>query len=169
MKSIKLNDTLIANLFNPDKLIREATAKVIYEIAPEAYAALGARISDKHKKELDALIFAVKANQWKTLMFTKIKFLKSIPVFSHISGGLLALMADHIEEVHYKAGEVIYQDKVTGMNPVSMVFDGLITLSREDGSIEGEYGTKYLLGDELILDSDVINYTVTAAVDTIIF
>lgn len=169
IKDIKVNDTLIANLFNPDRLIREVTAQVIYTLSPESYYTLSARITDRHKKELDALIVPTKVIKWKTLMFTKVAFLKSIPVFSNISGALLALLADYIEEVYCKEGEVLYQDNVTGANPVSIVYSGMIALSKEDGTVEGTFGSKYLLGDELILDTDVMNYTVTAAEDTIIF
>jgi len=169
IKNKKVNDTLIANLFNPDKLIREVTAQVIYMIDPATYHSLGARISDRHKKELDALILPTKVLNWKTLMFTKVAFLKSIPVFSNISGALLALLADHIEEVYVKAEEVLYQDSLNGSNPVSIVYSGMIALSRADGSIEGTYGSKYLLGDELILDTDVMNFTVTAVENTVLF
>lgn len=169
MKNMKVNDTLIANLFNPDKLIREVTAQGIAQISPDVYHKLSNRISDRHKKELDALIFSTKAANWKTLMYTKVAFLKSIPVFSNISGALLAQLADHMEEVYFKEGDVLYQDSLNGAHPVSIVYSGTIALKREDGSLEGAYGSKYLLGDELILDTDVLDYTVTAAEDTIIF
>ncbi len=169
LKNVKVNDTMIANLFNPDRLIREITAQVINTVSPKSYQTLCDRISERHRKELDALIFSTKATKWKTLMFSKITFLKSIPVFSHISGALLAVMADYIEEVYVKAGEVIHQGSVNGTHPVSIVYSGMIALSRADGSVEGEYGSKYLLGDELILDTDVMNYTVTASEDTILF
>ncbi len=169
MKKVKVNDTLIANLFNPDRLIREVTAKLIYTNAPDTYHILCQRIPDKHKKELDVLIVANKMMSWKTGMFEKVTFLKSIPVFLNISGALLALLADHMEEVYHKAGEVLYKDSLNGANPVSIVYSGMISLSDADGSIEGTYGSKYVLGDELILDTDVMNYTVTATQDTIIF
>jgi len=169
LEKIKINDTLIANIFNPDKLIREMTANVIYTISPETYQVLSMRISERHKKELDALILSEKANKWKTLMFSKILFLKSIPVFSNISGVLLAAMADYMEEVQLKAGEILYQDSFNGSNPVAIIYQGMITLSNKDGSIEGEYGEKYLLGDELILDTDEMNYTVSASINTILF
>ncbi|ABG58299.1 cyclic nucleotide-binding domain-containing protein [Cytophaga hutchinsonii] len=169
MKKVKVNDTLIANLFNPDKLIREVTAKLIHTNDPDAYHVLCQRIPERHKKELDALIVSSKMVSWKTDMFEKVTFLKSIPVFLNISGALLALLADHIEEMHHKAGEVLYKDSLNGANPVSIVYSGMISLSHADGLIEGTYGSKYVLGDELILDTDVMNYTVTATEDTIIF
>lgn len=169
IKDLKVTDTLIANLFNPDKLIREITAHVIYSISPSTFQSLSLRISERHRKELDALIFSTKATKWKTLMFTKVAFLKSIPVFSNISGALLAIMADHIEEVNLKEGEILFQDNLNGSHPVVIVYSGMISLVNTDGTIEGEYGSKYLLGDELILDTDVMNYTVVAAQDTILF
>lgn len=169
LKSTKINDTLIANMFNPDKLIREITAEVVYVNARDTYFALCERIPERHKKELDALILANKAASWKTGVFTKVMFLKSIPVFVNISGALLAVLADHIEEVCCKAGDVLYQDSLNGTHPVSIIYSGTISLSRADGTIEGVYGSRYVLGDELILDTDVMNYTVTAAEDTIIF
>lgn len=169
LKKNSINDTLVANLFNPDKLIREVTAQSIYAADPARYQALCARIPERYRKELDILISSTKSNTWKTSMFTKVMFLKSIPVFVDISGALLALLADHIEEAYYKAGEVLYKDHVNGSNPASIVYSGMISLSRPDGSIEGMYGAKYVLGDELILDADILNYTITAVEDTIIF
>lgn len=169
LKKNLVNDTLISNLFNPDKLIREVTAEVIYTANPEKYKMLCTRIPERYRKELDVLIFPIKTTEWKTSMFTKVTFLKSIPVFVNISGALLALLADNIEEVYHKAGDVLYKDNVNGSHPASIVYSGTISLSRQDGSVEGIYGSKYVLGDELILDTDVLNYTVTAVEDTIIF
>jgi len=169
ISDLKITDTLVANLFNPDKLIREITAHVIYTISPSTFQTLSLRISERHRKELDALIFSTKTTKWKTLMFSKVAFLKSIPVFSNISGALLAIMADHIEEVYLKEREILFQDNLNGSHPVVIVYSGMISLVNADGTIEGEYGSKYLLGDELILDTDVMNYTVAAAQDTVLF
>jgi len=168
LKLSSVDDTLIANMFNPDRLIREMTAQAIYSISPSTYHALTLRISEKHKKELDALILSEKGKTSKISMFDKILFLKSIPVFSNISGLLLATMADHIEVVQYKFGEVLYQDSFNGSQPVSIVYKGKIRLTDSNGVTDGEYGEKYILGDELILDADQTNLTVTAADDTII-
>jgi AAA family ATP:ADP antiporter len=169
LKLKSVDDTLIANLFNPDKLIREMTASVIYGISPSMYHSLSLRIPEKHKKELDNLIISDKVKSVKLRMFDRVIFLKSIPVFSNIPGLLLAAMADHIEEVHLKYGEVLYQNSFNGSQPVSIVYKGKIRLTDKDGIVDGEYGEKYILGDELILDSDQVDLTVTAAEETTIF
>ncbi len=54
MNDFKLD--LIAQLFNPDRLIREVSAWALYQHSPEVYDENTKRLGEVSKKELDALI-----------------------------------------------------------------------------------------------------------------
>jgi AAA family ATP:ADP antiporter len=168
-KNRTITNALVANLFHPDKLIREISAYVIYTISPEKYMQLSIRMKEKHKKEIDILLMFDPFNAPKTLMFAKILFLKTIPVFSRISGALLANLVDYMEEVEYKSGTVLYQDALEGKDPILIIYKGMLTLTQADGKVFSECKEKYILGDKLMFDIDKMPLTFTAAVDTIVF
>lgn len=169
IEHIKVSNALVANLFNPDKLIREISAYVIYSISPKSYMQFSLRMLEKHKIEMDELLLNESGEVSKTLMYTKILFLKTIQAFARISGALLANLADHIEEVEYKAGDVLCQDRLGGCDPIFIIYKGMLTLTTADGAVVSEFGEKNILGDKLMLETDYMVVTVKAAVDTIVF
>jgi len=168
VKNAKVTDTLVANLFNPDKLLREISAYVIHKLAPDKYEGLSMRMSDKDKKEMNAFLFDEKDRANKTLMFTKILFLKTIPIFKNISGALLANLVDYVDEVKLSAGDYLYKGAFNGSDPIVIIYKGMISLTDSTGFIES-HQEKYILGDTLILNTDIMACTVTATTDTILF
>jgi ATP:ADP antiporter, AAA family len=88
---------LIAQLFNPDRLIREVAGWALYQINPESYQANSSRLGDEIKKVLDKAILPMDTGS--LMQFEKIKFFQRISVFNGISGLSLSYLADISEEV----------------------------------------------------------------------
>jgi AAA family ATP:ADP antiporter len=89
---------LIAQLFNPDKLIREVAAWALYQINVESYHVNSARLGEQAKRMLDKAV--VQSNKLGSLMqIEKVKFFQRISVFDGVSGLSLSYLADIAEEV----------------------------------------------------------------------
>ncbi len=88
---------LIAQLFNPDKLIREMAAWALNEIDPSAYEVNVERLGPDVEKELNAVI-KMEAGFVRLMLFDKIIFLSSMEIFKDVSGLSLSFLANIAEE-----------------------------------------------------------------------
>lgn len=168
MPGAKVKDDLVANLFNPDPLMRETAAWAINEISPKAYDIFTNRLDEKVKKLLDANIFSYNMNSElsKNLMVEEILFLKEIAHFSKIPGLILSYIAESTDELIFKKGNVILAKGENGSSPFFLIRHGKVKVVAEEGN-EIESKTKYgMIGEMLVLDSDVNNYVFSAEEDT---
>ena len=168
VKNARVTDTLVANLFNPDKLLREISAYVIHKLSPHKYENLSMRMSDKDRKEMNDFFYDKRDLSNKTLMFDRILFFKTIPIFKYISGAILANLVDYIEEVELNAGDILYKDVLNEMNSVIIIYKGMLS-SVNDDLIVAEYEERTILGDALVLPSDNLSYTISAATDAVVY
>ncbi len=104
MDDFKLD--LIAQLFNPDQLIREISAWALYQIDQNDYYQNTPRLGATLKKELDDLILFSR----KMTTFEKVLFFQRIPVFENITGITLSYLADISTEVRLGRGESLTLD-----------------------------------------------------------
>ena len=88
---------LIAQLFNPDKLIREMAAWALNELDPELYNSNVSRLGPEIEKELDDILNKEK-DLVNLMLFDKIIFLSSMEIFKDVSGLSLSFLADIAEE-----------------------------------------------------------------------
>lgn len=103
---------LIAQLFNPDPLIKEVSAWALYEINPDEYHRNTKRLGDSQKKALDDLILASK----KMSKFDKILFFQKLLIFENIPGITLSYLADISEEFSIQDGDTIILDERSNNN-----------------------------------------------------
>ena len=89
---------LIAQLFNPDWLLREVSAWAFYKINPDAYEQNAKRLGEEVKRELDALIIQSK----RMTRFEKVLFFQRLAFFEKVPGITLSYLADISEEIHLK-------------------------------------------------------------------
>lgn len=88
----------------------------------------------------------------------KIFTLKSIKPFNQLSDDELILVANTIEEKHYKDGVQIYS-KGTNIYSMLMITEGKVTINNEK-----EYNNRYIGFQELVND-DVLDYDIYASGD----
>ena len=107
---------LIGQMFNPDKLLQETAAWVIYNKDKSQYRVIADRLPLRDKKFLDA---AIESNQMLDgledgffLGIEMVMFIKSLPAFNGIPGAILSDLADKIIPIDLKP-----KDKIVFNNP----------------------------------------------------
>jgi ATP:ADP antiporter, AAA family len=115
---------LIAQLFNPDRLIREMAGWALYQIDPLLFESNSKRLPDEIKRWLDCAIIP-KHKEAKLRLFEKIVFFKSLPIFSGISGVALSFLADISREIRLAPEEFLSIDEKVN-NDFFIVFRGSV-------------------------------------------
>ncbi len=161
MPDAKVTDDMVANLFNPDSLLRETAGYAIYKLDKEAYHKYTKRIGEE-KKTLDSIILVQdRIGNKKQLQIEKVFVLKDVKAFASIHGVFLSGIADNIEEIHYKKGDSILKKGATGNIPLYVVVEGTIEV-REANAVIARLAKGDLIGEELVLETDVNVFDVIA-------
>lgn len=109
LKIIDFKYDLIANLFNPDKMVREMAAWGLFNMDEELYFEHTNRLPEEEKEALDAKILErVSEIGQGNLIFEKVRFMQSMRVFNQISGLLLSYVADGMLSKKLAEGETLY-------------------------------------------------------------
>src|SRR5260221_1416484 len=85
MKISDFSLDLIAQLFNPDRLIREVAGWALYQIDPESYRSNVARLEEQTRRGIDDVILN-RGNRSSLMVFEKILFYQQISFFEGIPG-----------------------------------------------------------------------------------
>jgi ATP:ADP antiporter, AAA family len=101
---------LIAQLFNPDRLIREVAAWALYQIDPASYRSNVDRLEVEIKKSLDRTVLDQGTNS-SLMVFEKVIFYQSISVFEGIPGITLSYLSDISEEIRLHEQQTLSIDE----------------------------------------------------------
>jgi hypothetical protein len=145
----RINDfnlDLIAQLFNPDRLIREIAGWALYRIDPRAYETHSARLGEDVKRWLDRAVIEGK-RQTKLMIFEKVLFFQSIKVFEGIPGISLSFLADISKEVRLKAEEFLAIDEKMN-NDFFIIYEGA-SQYYEKGRYIMDYSKGQFIGEML--------------------
>ncbi len=168
MPGAKVTDDMVANLFNPDTLLRETAAYAIYKLDKNDYHKYTKRIGEA-KKELDGIILAQdRVGNKKQLQIEKVFVLKDVKAFASIHGVFLSGIADNIEEIHYKKGDYILKKGETGNIPLYAVVDGTLEV-REEDKVLSRIAKGDLIGEELVLETDVNAFDIVALDNVVLY
>ncbi len=140
---------LIAQLFNPDNLIREVSAWALNQISEDAYSQNTKRLSEAAKKELDILIIESR----RMTKFGKVQFFQKIEVFENVPGITLSYLADICDELRLKIGESLTLDEKSNNNFYVLV-TGTVDLYQQGERI-GEFSEGQFVGEMLALPNFV--------------
>jgi len=118
---------LTAQLFNPDRLVRETAAWSLHQINPALYAQNVERLGEAEHRALDlAILINPRADRAEQLMlYDKVVFFRDIPIFSEIQGITLASLADIAFEVSIRENEIWTIDEKKA-NDFYLVYSGHI-------------------------------------------
>ncbi len=149
----EVNQSLIANLFNPDPIIRETTALVMNALDNDVLKDCMARLSESDREQVEEFLNNVNRDQFAHL-FDKLSFLKTIPVLSK-------LHFNELEEIALRLKRVVFEPNKEMLNPadekaVSMVFfieEGEVTLESGSGKMQS-FGPTDVVGEMMFLESD---------------
>ncbi len=140
---------LIAQLFNPDLLIREVSAWALHQINEEIYQQHARRLGDAQKRFLDELVLYSK----KMLRFEKVLFFQRIKVFESIPGVTLSHLAEISSEVRLRSGESLTLDEKSNNNFHVIVVGSVDFYQR--GDLIAEFSQGEFIGEMLALPNFV--------------
>lgn len=164
MEGVKVTDDLIANLFNPDKLLLETAAHTIYRIDKNAYHTHTKRLKPAIKKELDRAIlppvFRTEDEDYhqKLLLIERVLLLKEVPELRTVPGDLITYIAEELDEVRMTEGTTLVEEGDNGSIPLYFVVDGIVDIYEGNMKV-GERNRAGLIGHEVLLETNQFNYT----------
>lgn len=115
---------LIAQLFNPDRLIREAAGWSLHQIDPKLYFSNASRLEETQKRWLDRAVLK-NTDSSKLMLYEKVVFFQNISVFYGIPGLTLSYLADISWEVRLKEGEHLSVDEKLN-NDFYIIYSGSV-------------------------------------------
>lgn len=148
MRIPDFNLDLIAQLFNPDPLIREMAAWALYQISPEEYASNMERFGPEAKRQMDTLILPGHAHARRSL-FDKILFYREMEIFQGISGLALSFLADWSSEAAMAPGESVVIDERNN-NQFFIVYSGEVDYYQR-GEKKATYQQGQFIGEMLAI------------------
>lgn len=155
---------LIAQLFNPDGLIREVTAWALYQIDPVLYRENIKRLGHDIKSAVDRVI--ISDDQSGLMEFEKIKFYQSLEGLKGIPGITLSYLADISEEIPLKYNEVLRLDQ--SMNEFFyIIFSGEVDYFSK-GKFVRQFQRGEFVGEMLATSGYVNSHLLQAKSDSIL-
>ena len=153
---------LIAQLFNPDPLVREVAAWALFQINDREYEVNTRRLGEAAKRELDFVIIQSK----KMMRFEKVLFFQKIEIFKEVPGVVLAALADISEEIRLKEQAVLTLDDKNN-NSFYLLVNGLVDYYYR-GEVVREFSEGQFIGEMLGMASFVNTNLVKAKADSIV-
>jgi AAA family ATP:ADP antiporter len=130
---------LIGQMFNPDRLLQETAAWVIYNKDKAQYKVVSDRLPLRDKKFLDT---AIESNQLLDglddgffLGIEMVMFIKALPAFQGIPGSILSDLADKIIPVDLKPRDKIVFNNPDENRPILIVAVGEVKLREGDAEV----------------------------------
>jgi CRP-like cAMP-binding protein len=134
---------LIAQLFNPDKLICEISAWALFQIDQEEFEENVSRLGRAQKRELNELIIYGK----RMTVFEKILFFQRIPIFEKIPGITLSYLADISSEIRLTKEHSLVLDE-SANHDFYVIVSGSIKLFQR-GELVAAYSEGQFIGEML--------------------
>lgn len=134
---------LIAQMFNPDSLVREVAGWALHQINENDYLKNVTRLPETHRKQLNDIVI----ERSRLSNFEEVLFLQKIDMFEDIPGITLSYLADISEEIQLKEGEsLILDDKVN--NDFYVIISGTVDFY-EKGVFTSQFTHGQFIGEML--------------------
>jgi hypothetical protein len=153
---------LIAQLFNPDWLLREVSAWALYKIHPDAYEQNAKRLGEDVKRELDALIIQSR----RMTRFEKVLYFQKLSLFENVPGITLSYLADISEEIHLKKQDSLTLDEKLNNN-FYIIVSGVVDFYQKGEPIT-EFGEGQFVGEMLGIPNFVNSNMVIAKSEAVV-
>ncbi len=172
IEGTEVGQNLIANLFNPDPMLLQTAAWVIYLLDKQQYHAQTKRINAIVKKDLDKQIlppvFRDEDEEYhqKKYLLERALILNGLDLFKGVSGLILAEVAECIEEIKLGVDHTIIEKGNNGNEPIYILISGRIKIHDGD-NVQKIIEPTTIVGEQHIVASDVFKYSVTTLEDSI--
>lgn len=172
IETFRVNKELLAQLFNPDILLQETAAWVIYHKDKEVYERVSVRLLEDTKRKLDKSIENNKLlDGLDDGFYLNIEIgmlLKTIPVFNPIRGTLLAELIDTMKTHNLEAGQVINFNKRDKNKSILIVANGKAKIKSDTDSLF-ELDTHSVFGEIFVLSDNLYISELEATQKSVIF
>jgi AAA family ATP:ADP antiporter len=155
----EVSNDLIANLFNPDPILRQTAALVIYEMDHGAYHYHVKRLKPSIKKELDKAILPPVYLQEGEEYHQELRYIerllqfKNMVEFEEIPGEVICYLVESVEEIRVTAGTAVIEKGDKGNAPIYIILKGKIEMTDPSG-VKKILGRNTLFGDSKLLESE---------------
>lgn len=172
MEDFHASKGLIAQLFNPDMMLKETAAWVLFHKSKDTYDKVSLRLPKEEKKILDESIENNKLlDGLDDGFFLNIEigmFLKEIPVFSTIRGTLLAELIDKMNTINLDEGNTFEFDDDDEHKTIFIVASGKAQVKEDDKTLykleEGD-----VWGEIFVIDHTDHANSIQAVKKTVLF
>lgn len=159
---VKIDDYIIANLFNPNPLLRETAACVVDKFDREVYENCKRRLPEDILLELEQSLFALKSDT-SHLLIEKAFFLDKVREFNGVPRNVVASLAEQTTEKSFVKGTVI-SSKNDGDSMIGFVISGSAAVIRGDETLLELHETDPI-GEMSILEEDEAEVIIKATTD----
>ena len=171
-EDFKVTKAMVAQLFNPDYMIQETAAWVIYHKQKEIFNKVAKRLPDDDRK---MLVDSISRNQLidglddgAFLRIEMVMFMKTIPLLSNIKGVQLSHIADRMKVIQLEEGKSYFFNQSTQDHSVIIIAEGKAELALNSHE-NIELSKKDVFGEVFILNSGVKSEKITSLENTTIF
>ena len=148
-ESLILN--LSAQLFNPNRIVRETCSYIFYNLNPGKFKKVGSRIEIKQLTKIENDIELFQKDE-KNLLIEKVLYLKKNKQFSNLLGTELLLIAEYLKIDSYNKDDIICE-KGSQSNDLFFIVEGNVDLNSNKETISS-YKNNNTFGHFQILSSD---------------
>jgi len=159
---LKIDSAIAANIFNPDPIIRELTAEIIYKKDKAYYQNLISRTNSELHSYHPSSSKTDLRNTYQLL-----EKLQETTFFENFPSLVLSEIAEFTQVEYYAAGEIIFTPGNFQDVPTFLLIKGIITVSEENSAdwyLEGNT----IISDLKISHKNILKQTLTAKSQVII-
>jgi len=135
LKMQEIPDDLVAQLFNPDSLLREVAVLTVKEIDPGKFSEYAIRLPGDYKTQLSQVV-DYDGNDIYKLLENKILFLKKTEQFAAKEGVQVCRFAKKIKSSFIKKDGIISNDNIKNSEGFYWIIKGKIRISIPEGEVE---------------------------------
>jgi AAA family ATP:ADP antiporter len=166
--AVECVETIQANLYDPNPLVRETVAWALSRLDPETYRqnveTLQNDLSPQVVRTVSKIETWREGDRQMLLTIEKVMTLKSVSIFSKVPDEVLANLASVMEEVEFQKGDEIYSNGGSGQT-MYIIVDGRIRVHDGDHTFV-TLGERDFFGELTTLDPEPHLASVTADEDT---
>ena len=159
LEGVGVSNDIIANLFNPDPVLRQTAAYLLYTLDKDAYHFNTKRLKPSVKKEMDKAllppVFLQEGEEYhqQLLYIERLLQLKNMVEFKEISGNVVTSLAEVFDEIRVSKDTLLIEKGDPGNAPIFIILKGAVELTDADGHVT-KLGKNDMFGESKLLDSE---------------
>ncbi|MCP4521355.1 MAG: hypothetical protein GY827_06650 [Cytophagales bacterium] len=154
MKQVEISYDIIANLFNPNSLLRQESGRLLFNLDKEQYKEVFTRLGGKEQQELRLLLESKKIKEERFLLW-KTRYLKKLDGFRELSWDILVEIASCLRFVPISDNVNVWKEN-DYKNNLLFFIDGNLRLN-EQGKESIVVESEQFIGDYLLWENEKNN------------